>query len=99
MSKTSEQGMIAVGRALAEPVRRTDLIADSVIRDIVRDNRAPQVPAPASPPLPRSATPGWIEPRPLGPQPGAAIIDRMMDQQDALDRAELIRRLKGLANE
>ena len=32
---------------------------------------------------------GWVEPRPLEPPPGVAIADRMMDAQDAIDKAEL----------
>jgi hypothetical protein len=33
---------------------------------------------------------GWIEPRPFGPQPGINHVDRLVDAQDARDRAELI---------
>jgi hypothetical protein len=33
---------------------------------------------------------GWVEPRPMGPPPGVAAADRLMDAQDARDRAELI---------
>jgi hypothetical protein len=33
---------------------------------------------------------GWREPTPLGPPPGVAQADKLMDMQDARDRAELI---------
>jgi hypothetical protein len=36
---------------------------------------------------------GWIGERPLSPPPGIAIMDRMMDEQDRIDRAELALRL------
>jgi hypothetical protein len=36
---------------------------------------------------------GWIDERPLSPPPGIAIMDRMMDAQDKVDRAELALRL------
>jgi hypothetical protein len=36
---------------------------------------------------------GWSEPRPLSPPPGVPIMDRLMDMQDAIDRADLERRL------
>ena len=38
---------------------------------------------------------GWVEPAPLKDwkPPGIAVIDRMLDQQDALDRRDLERKL------
>src|SRR6516225_4941846 len=33
-----------------------------------------------------SSTPGWVEPTPLGPPPGVAQADRLMDEQDRRDR-------------
>jgi hypothetical protein len=38
---------------------------------------------------------GWVEPRPLEPPSGVKICDQMMDVQDARDKAELKRRLRG----
>jgi hypothetical protein len=38
---------------------------------------------------------GWVEPRPLEPPSGVKICDQMMDVQDAIDKAELKRRLGG----
>jgi hypothetical protein len=36
---------------------------------------------------------GWQEPNPLGAPPGVALADRLMDMQDAIDKADLQRRL------
>jgi hypothetical protein len=63
----------------------------------LRDNRAPMTPAtiPSSQAGGRPSgggSKGWIEPTPLGPPPGVAQADRLMDAQDRKDRAELIER-------
>jgi hypothetical protein len=69
------------------------------MRDVaMRDNRAPNHPgtipskSEARAPLP-SSTPGWVDPSPLRPPPGVAQADKLMDEQDRRDRAELARRL------
>jgi hypothetical protein len=51
-------------------------------------------PQSASPGVPRR---GWVEPPKVADwrAPGLEIMDRMMDQQDALDRAERERKLRG----
>ena len=36
---------------------------------------------------PEVKTHGWVEARPLEPPPGVAICDRLVDEQDAKDRA------------
>jgi predicted XRE-type DNA-binding protein len=36
---------------------------------------------------------GWQEPNPLSAPPGVPIMDRLMDMQDAIDKADLERRL------
>ena len=71
-------------------------VSDQLMRDIVNDQwRGVSAPASmattpgARPEPPRGGT-GWIDPAPLGPPPRVAIMDRMMDAQDARDRAELI---------
>jgi hypothetical protein len=46
---------------------------------------------------PRQRGTGFVEPRPLEPPPGVALADRLMDVQDAKDRAELIERELKLA--
>jgi hypothetical protein len=71
-----------------------------VIQAIVRDNRSwshstsliPPKPGPKAEP---SKGTGWATPQPLGPPEGIALCDRMMDVQDALDRRERERKLRG----
>jgi hypothetical protein len=46
---------------------------------------------PTEEPKPRGS--GWAEPRPLGPQPGAATIDHMLDVAEARDRRALAQEL------
>jgi hypothetical protein len=77
-----------------------DAVPDRMLRDIVRDNRgAPTGPTTMNPSsqrggpvnVPGSGT-GWAREIPLGPPPGVAQADRLMDAQDAKDRAALIER-------
>ena len=61
-------------------------VPTDMIRDIVHDNRAPTGPSaqgiiPSSQQMSNvraggSTTPGYVDPRPLGPQPGIDLIDR-----------------------
>lgn len=83
-------------------LRMTLAAPTDVIQAIVRDNRhashstslLPQ--GPKGPSAPQGEAPkGWQEPTPLGPPPGVALCDRMVDAQDALDRKELERKLRG----
>jgi hypothetical protein len=78
-------------------------VPDSMVRDIaMRDGRAPTGPSaqgvvPSSQPLSNIRTggggsSGWREPTPLAPPPGVNILDRIMDHEDAKDRAELVER-------
>jgi hypothetical protein len=78
-------------------------VPDHVIRDIVRDNRAPTGPTGAIPTsqqssgggsanVPGSGT-GWAREIPIGPPPGLRYVDAQLDAQDARDRAELARKL------
>jgi hypothetical protein len=76
-------------------------VPDHLVRGIVSDHYgAPQGPSaqgitPSSQPVsnvrPGGGT-GWQAPIPLGPPPGLAQADRLMDEQDRRDRAELIER-------
>jgi hypothetical protein len=92
-------GMSMPPSALAAMVA---VVPDRMIQDIVQDNRAPtgrpgMIPSsqqstgggPAN--VPGSGT-GWAHETPIGPPPGVAQADRLMDAQDAKDRAELIER-------
>jgi hypothetical protein len=77
-------------------------VTDADCRDIVRASHAPTGPSamsPSTPPVTAGGRPanvpgsgtGWAHSAPLGPPPGVAQADRLMDAQDAKDRAELIR--------
>jgi hypothetical protein len=75
-------------------------VPDHMLRDIVHDNRAPtgrpgvipEQPSNVRGNVPGSGT-GWAHEIPLGPPPGVAQADRLMDEQDRRDRAELARKL------
>ena len=84
----------------------------SMMRDIaLRDNRAPQGPSSAgivptsqqvsnvrvggAPNVPGGGT-GWMREVPLRPPPGVAQADRLMDEADRRDRAELVQRAEAL---
>ena len=78
-------------------------VPDRLMRDIVRDNRAPTGPTGTIPSgsqqptgggaanVPGSGT-GWAHEIPLSPPPGVQQSDKLVDAQDAGDRAELIKR-------
>ena len=72
-------------------------VPDNVMRDVVRDNRAPTTPATI--PSSQSTGPrpsagdgtGWGAAAPIGPPPGLRYVDAQLDAQDAKDKAERIR--------
>jgi hypothetical protein len=75
-------------------------VPDSVMRDVIRDNRgAPTGPTTMAPSsssqgggptnVPGSGT-GWAHEAPLSNPPGTNYADRLMDAQDAKDRHERI---------
>jgi len=80
------------------PSAMADMVAavpDRMVADIVRDLRSigtlsPAVSNAAVPKLPGT---GWREATPLGPPPGVAQADRLMDAADKADRVELAQRL------
>jgi hypothetical protein len=93
-------GMSMPPSALAAMV---NAVPDRMLCDIVHDNRGPRTPTGMIPRsqqtaggggaanVPGSGT-GWAHETPLGPPPGVAQADRLMDAQDVKDRAELIER-------
>jgi hypothetical protein len=94
------EGMSMPASALREMV---NAVGDAMISDIaMRDGRAPTGPSaqgviPSSQPLSNIRTgsagrSGWAHEVPLGPPPGVNILDRIMDHEDAKDRAELVER-------
>jgi hypothetical protein len=93
-------GMCMPPSALAAMV---NAVPDRMLRDIVHDNRGPRTPTGM---IPRSQQPaggggpanvpgsgtGWAHEIPLSPPPGVQQSDKLVDAQDARDRAELIER-------
>jgi hypothetical protein len=67
-----------------------DIVAKGTIKPPSADGTSGTVSAVhRSPGLPGTQN-GWVEPRPIGPPPGVAAADRLMDAQDAKDRVDLI---------
>jgi hypothetical protein len=67
-------------------------VSTKVVREIVGDHLGKPVAFPATP----GETPGhmnYAEPTPLGPPPGIALMDKMMEVENALWRRELAQRL------
>jgi hypothetical protein len=67
-----------------------EAVPTSLIRDVVRDNRAPQGPSSAgasgqltktssNPGIPGSNTSGWLRETPLGPPPGISYVDMLCE--------------------
>jgi hypothetical protein len=96
-------------QALAEAARKRNLpewqhemaqaVDDATIRSLVNDFRR-GVPGPSSlaggPTIQsRRQGSGWSEPVPLTNPPGVALADKLMDQQDRIDRVKRARELKG----
>jgi hypothetical protein len=89
--------------AMATPpsvIRDWNVLDDNLVKGVRDDARCPTSPSgmiPSSQPsggpanVPGSGT-GWAHEIPLSPPPGVAQADRLMDAQDARDRAELIER-------
>jgi hypothetical protein len=83
-------------------IEMVEAVPDQLVRDIVSDSYR------SSPTQPRSLAydenrgigqsqrPHFVADRPQGPDERAIqLIDQMVDQQDRLDKAERIRKLKG----
>jgi hypothetical protein len=64
-----------------------EAVGTNVLDDIVADSWRSYT-APAKPEPVRGT--GWVDPAPLKPPDGIAIIDRMMDVQDQRDRLDRI---------
>jgi hypothetical protein len=76
-------------------------VGTDAIRDLVSDfRRGPSQPssiaAPSKPKVEPEKGTGWSEPLPLSNPPGVDLADRLMDQQDQIDRVRRKRMLKGL---
>jgi hypothetical protein len=74
-------------------------VPESVMRGIRADAFKPN-PVTGSPNPPSTSQvqrgTGWREPAPLGPPPGIEHVDRLVDAQDRIDKAELALKLAKL---
>jgi hypothetical protein len=76
-------------------------VPDRLVRDIVADNRSPRGPSSIAASNktedrePQERGTGWMKETPIRPPEGVEWIDRLCEQQDALDRREREKRLKG----
>ena len=84
----------SVARYFADGVTDADCadLRQQAHRPTGRSGMIPDNQQPASPRSSAGDGTGWIAPTPLGPPPGVAQADRLMDAQDVKDRAELIER-------
>jgi hypothetical protein len=76
----------------------TDVVDDRQMQQIVQEHRhgRSEPSGLSSPPSsPKERGSGWQNPTPLSNPPGVAICDQMMDVQDALDKRDLEKRLRG----
>jgi hypothetical protein len=100
MHRASEARMSRVQNFTAEQLREMDAACPpSAMQDIITKGAAPRPPSAdgvsgqltrAHPSPGLAGSHGWQNPRPLGPPPGVAAADRLMDAQDARDRHDLM---------
>jgi hypothetical protein len=88
---------LAMSRASLSPEVMAEFvkaIPTEMVRGIVKSGGVGVLQSAGGTPTPTRVsaqnTSGWRDPGPLGPPPGLAIADRLMDVQDAKDRAERI---------
>jgi hypothetical protein len=81
------EGMSMPPSAMREMVRA---VPDRLVREVVTDNlrKQPSSPTPSAAEKPKGS--GWVEPSPLAPPPGVALLDKMMHVEDARDRADRV---------
>ena len=82
-------------------IEASKAVPDDLVRDLVRDFRNPppgpsSIASPSKPKVEPEKGTGWSEPLPLSNPPGVDLADRLMDQQDQIDRVRRKRMLKGL---
>lgn len=70
-------------------------VGTDLVRSIVADNRH-SVALPTAKAGPSVRGTGWADQKRLAPPPGIAIMDQMMDAEDALDRVDRIKRRGGV---
>jgi hypothetical protein len=84
------QGMSMARSTMLEMMKVTP---EGLMKELRADALKPNpvtgsAPQPQSQPVRRGS--GWAKPIPVEPPPGVAILDKIMDEQDRLDRAELV---------
>jgi hypothetical protein len=87
------EGMSMPESAMLEMMKA---VPDSLMRSLREDARRPNPVNPSTASQPTSQVQrgsGWAKPIPIESPPGIDLMDRMMDQQDRIDRAELAFRL------
>ena len=96
----AEAKRLGISEATLEASRA---VPTDLVRDLVSDFRrgVSQPSSIASPPTVQHKKPGtgWSEPLPLSNPPGVDLADRLMDQQDRIDRLRRERMLKGLPDD
>jgi hypothetical protein len=73
-------------------------VGDKQVREIVHDLRSGRAEPGFLPPdgsLPKKRGSGWQKPAELGSPPGLKYIDQLVDAQDAMDKRDLEKRLRG----
>jgi hypothetical protein len=80
-------------------MRQNERVLRQKLERIKQEFSAPTKPPAAHEPQPTQRGTGWRDEIPLGPPPGIEHCDRMLDAQDAKDRAELIERELKLAKD
>jgi hypothetical protein len=78
--------------------KMTEVVGDQLMKDIVKDLRKGRAEPgwfkpTGAPPVERGT--GWVKPLKHSDPSGQRYVDQMMDVQDALDRRDLERRLRG----
>lgn len=100
MHQLAERRMAYAAHFSVEDLRAMEQACPTdTVRGIVADNRGGTTPRGVLPPsqpavgnvrAPVGSNTGWREATPIGPPPGVAACDRLMDHQDAVDRHDLM---------
>jgi hypothetical protein len=88
MPRNAMEAMVDASRSYI-----SDLRADARKPNPMRASSSPVASTPSAQPQPQRRGTGWRDEVPLGPQPGIEHVDRLVDAQDAKDRAELALKL------
>jgi hypothetical protein len=99
-----ERRMALASNFHPDDLRAMDALTRTTKEIALRDARAPQGPGTSIPSSQSvsnvrtggSATPGYVDSRPLSNPPGVNYADKLMDEQDRRDRAELAQKLGAL---